>query len=374
MEVIFLIGAVQATFFSILIFNKKEKIVADKILGTWLAILGLHQFFSYLVYNSSAKFVYLGGADAGVYLLHAVLLHMYVETVISRKNKFDKKLLWNLIPVVASYTLFLSYFLQSSEYKLAVYHGKIEISEFVIFAGFILLLAFIYFVIKSVRLLNNHKKNLMEEFSFSETIDLSWLRNLIYSMLLMGGLCVILFIALYFSGISIYYTDFSAYLMLTIFIFALGFWGYKQGKIFNYKEIKNERKRASNTHSENEKSVSAHKIDENLISQADKLKSFIENEKPYLEPKLSLYQLASAFGTTSHQLSFILNNILECNFFEFINSYRVEEVKKRLAREENKQFTIFAIALDCGFNSKASFNRIFKNITGKTPSEYQKSL
>lgn len=374
MEVIFLIGAVQALFFSVLIFNKKEKIVADKILGVWLAILGLHQFFSYLVYGANyEKFVRFAGADAGIYLLHAVMLYIYVETVISKRHRFDKKLLWNLIPVAASYILFLSYFLKSSEYKLAVYYGKIELSEFVVFAVFILLVTFIYFAIKSVRLLNSHKKNVLEEFSFSETVDLSWLRNLVYSMLIMGSISAVMAVALSFSGITIYYADFSGYVMITLFIFALGFWGYKQGKIFSYDEIKNTQKKVSGSPSGSEKNIS-HKIDENLISQADKLKLFIEKEKPYLEPKLSLYQLASSFGITSHQLSFILNNILECNFFEFINSYRVEEVKQRLAQEENKQFTIFAIALDCGFNSKASFNRIFKNFTGKTPSEYQKSL
>jgi len=376
MEVIFLIGAVQALFFSILIFNKKEKFTADKILGTWLALLGLHQLFPYLVYGANyEKLVHLGGTDTGLFLLHAVMLNMYVETVVSKKNLFDKKLLWNLIPVAVCYTLFIPYYFKSAEDKIAVYNGEAELPVFIIFSAFILMTVFVYFSVKSLSLLNRHKKNVKKEFSYSESVDLGWLRNLIYSLLFIGVTSILLVVMLYFPGITtIYETDFIGYLMITFFIFALGFWGYKQGKIFSYKETHAPEEDSYKFYYNKKSNTNKLKQDSDLTLQTDKLKLFIITEKPYLEPKLSLYQLASLLGITSHQLSFILNNILKCNFFEFINYYRVEEVKKRLAKKENKNFTIFSIALECGFNSKASFNRIFKNITGKTPSEYQKSL
>ena len=70
-------------------------------------------------------------------------------------------------------------------------------------------------------------------------------------------------------------------------------------------------------------------------------------------------KLAEEMGITTHYLSNILNNVIHNNFYEVVNKYRGEEVKNKLARNEDKRFTLLAIALESGFNSKASFNRIF---------------
>ena len=107
---------------------------------------------------------------------------------------------------------------------------------------------------------------------------------------------------------------------------------------------------------------------------AKKLKTIVATESLYLNPLLSLPVLADKLNISSNQLSTILNDCMNTNFYDFVNSYRVEEVKQRLASPKYKNQTLLAISGDCGFNSKSAFNRIFKNVTGKTPSQYQKSL
>jgi len=99
----------------------------------------------------------------------------------------------------------------------------------------------------------------------------------------------------------------------------------------------------------------------------------LEEERPYLQSRLTLQELASKLDLPAYQLSQLINREFGQNFFELINHYRVEEVKKKLADPAFQHLTYLGIALESGFNSKASFNRIFKKMTGKTPNEYRKS-
>jgi len=108
------------------------------------------------------------------------------------------------------------------------------------------------------------------------------------------------------------------------------------------------------------------------FSVFNNLDAFMNTEKPFLNPDLKLHDLAKLIGAPAHLLSEYINKKRDLNFFEFINHYRVNEFKQRVHDSEYKQYTLLAIALDVGFNSKASFNRIFKQHTRLTPSQFKK--
>lgn len=99
---------------------------------------------------------------------------------------------------------------------------------------------------------------------------------------------------------------------------------------------------------------------------------YIENEKVFLQKDLTIYDVAKALNTNSNYISNILNNMLDCNFVTFINSYRIEEAKKILISKEYSNYTIQAVSEIVGFNSKSAFNNAFKNKVGITPSDYIK--
>lgn len=120
--------------------------------------------------------------------------------------------------------------------------------------------------------------------------------------------------------------------------------------------------------------ISLKKKNTNPKHQIDiiELRHLMSSQQPYLNPDLKLHDLAQLLNTPPHILSNTINKELEMNFFEFVNRYRVEEFKQRVSSSDFKNYSFLAIALDVGFNSKASFNRIFKKETGITPTQYTK--
>jgi AraC-like DNA-binding protein len=107
---------------------------------------------------------------------------------------------------------------------------------------------------------------------------------------------------------------------------------------------------------------------------AKRLVKLVEDEKLFLNSELKHSAIASKMGISSRYLTDILKNELGKSFNDFINEYRVKEVRRRIHNNEIENLTLYAIALESGFNSKSSFNRIFKKHTGCTPSEFVGSL
>ncbi|MCK4763237.1 MAG: helix-turn-helix domain-containing protein [Candidatus Aminicenantes bacterium] len=106
---------------------------------------------------------------------------------------------------------------------------------------------------------------------------------------------------------------------------------------------------------------------------AKKLIHLLEYEQAYLREDVSLKSLAEELAVSYHQLSQVINEQLQKNFFDLINSYRIEEAQRRLADPKEASRSILAIAFDVGFNTKAAFNRVFKKYAGMTPSQYRKA-
>lgn len=106
----------------------------------------------------------------------------------------------------------------------------------------------------------------------------------------------------------------------------------------------------------------------------DKLLTYMVDEKPYLNPDLRQADVAAATGFSVHEISQVLNVQLNHNFSDFVNAYRVEEIKLRMMTEDAKKYTLTAIAMQCGFSAKSSYLRAFKKATNMTPSEYMASL
>ena len=104
----------------------------------------------------------------------------------------------------------------------------------------------------------------------------------------------------------------------------------------------------------------------------NQIQQLIQEEEMYLEPTISLSSVSATIGKTTQKTSEVINQYAKQNFNDFINSFRIEEAKKKLIDEQSKSYTIASIAFDVGFSSLSSFNSAFKKIEGITPSAYRK--
>ncbi len=105
--------------------------------------------------------------------------------------------------------------------------------------------------------------------------------------------------------------------------------------------------------------------------QLHKVSEWMRADKPFLNPDLTLADLASQTGMTPNALSLCLNAGFGKSFNDFVNAYRIEEVKRRLQAGDTQKLTLLGIAYESGFNSKTTFNRVFKETTGFSPKDYK---
>ncbi len=104
-----------------------------------------------------------------------------------------------------------------------------------------------------------------------------------------------------------------------------------------------------------------------------KLEELMKTQKPYINADLKIDDLAVPLSTSAHTLSFLFNQYLKKNYYDYINEYRVAEFKQMVSAGDTSRYTLTAMSERCGFSSRASFFRHFKKFTGITPSEYIKA-
>ncbi len=221
--------------------------------------------------------------------------------------------------------------------------------------------AFLFLTIRAYR---RYRHYLRDNFSDAETLDFKWLRNLLIGVT--AGITLVWVITLvdrYLMELD-YRQNWIAYFGMSILVYYLAIAGYAAPK------SSSPRLRFS----PEDLPQPATAPFQELESQKEKLEQYVRDEKPFLKPDLSLQELATALGTNTSVLSRLINQGFDQNFNDFINAYRVEVFKEKLLEPGKQHLTLLAIALDCGFNSKATFNRAFRKVTGQSPSEYLRQV
>lgn len=374
MKYIFLIAAFNALFFAFLILQKK-KAIHDKILICWLIYLGLYTGVYALFSNKLfIEFHLLSASFISLLLLHGPFLFLYISALIDRNFQFNGEKLLHFIPFVL-FNLFIviaSFFPEISE-GIRLDHVESEHGTPLLFNLFLILtvLSGPFYFILSILLFKKFDIDIFNYFSSYENVNLNWLRKLVY---IFGGIwtALMIFATVHhvFNMFSWIFCTHGLSLSLSVFIILIGYYGLKQKEIFiQYPDRKIEDVSEPKT-----KYAGISLKESDVEHYVSKLKLFMATEKPYLEATLSLPELANKLEIPSHHLSRIINEQFGVNFFNFVNQYRVEEVKARISNPELKNLSLLGIAYDCGFNTKSAFNRVFKKMTGLTPSEYKNKI
>jgi AraC-like DNA-binding protein len=372
MDIIFIIGATLSFFLAFLVFSKESKTTGDYILGSFLVVLGLYFAILYLESNNIEYPLIVNIIGFDIPLLLGPFMYLYVLLMVKTNNEFKAVYWLHALP----YLLF-------SLYSILYLYGVLEkdTQSNLTYENVTLIKITFYLVmnpaysILALFILKRHKQKIYRTFSYTKNIDLVWLKAVTIGFVVFSGFVLILHFFDRYPIAAISPLGYIIYLALTLYTFFLGYFGLIQQAIYNGKQkgisLSDEVVPKNGNGKEGRYKRSSLKEKEAEVYLEDLL-NYFEKEKPYLNGQLNLVDLSEYLNISIHHLSQIINERLGKNFFDFVNEYRVQEVKTRLSNSEHKQYTLLSIAYDSGFNSKSNFNSTFKKITGFTPSQYLK--
>ena len=304
--------------------------------------------------------------DDGFFFLYGPLIYFYVKGVVYSNFKFRLRDLPHLIP----YTLYVTYFLllifTLNPTEQTQVTQKITTSDLPTWMFLVSILIYIYifsYLWFSQRTLIVYRSIIKDKFSSIEKINLDWLGFIIRSF------TVITIIAMVHNVVPVFGSTFFHYASLIVLLIFTFFFvnrvlvkALNQPEIFSGVELK-----------ELDKYSGSSLNDEEINIYNAQLTTVLEKEKLYLNPELTIKDLADHLQTSAKVLSQVINQSFNKKFYDFINSYRCEEVKAILHGPDDK-ITILEAMYQAGFNSKSSFNKEFKKLTGQTPTEFKKSI
>jgi AraC-like DNA-binding protein len=356
------IGISQSFFAGLLISTKKPFTVANRLMATWLFLICTELIFALL--NSRVIEMYSFHFIAFTY---GPLLYLYVVFMTNPERKFNWFSIIHFIPFAVFFAVSVIFRTVPLLKDLRNFFAPDRfISLRIVYSTTFFLSVTIYSILAFIEI-RKHQRNLRNIISYtSDVITLNWLKVISISfyvsfliLFFLGGLNMI-------GNFIPFDPYFIVFAFIAIFSFVYSFYGIKQPVIFG-EEVKID--------TDNKKDVEKYIKSGLKDYQAEKylkdLIAFMSNKKPYLNRDLSIQDLSDTTGIPRHYLTQVLNETHGKNFFTFINEYRVNEVIERFKDHKNDNFTILAIAFDSGFNSKTTFNSIFKSLTGMTPSEYR---
>jgi len=380
-----LVLVLQGLIFSFLLFGKyiKTKDISYAILGLILLITCYHRttytigFMDwYDTYRNTKINYYL----INLGFIVVPLVYLYVRSITSSDFKLKRKHLWHFLPGIIYIVIklvILVYDANQPGFKETQNGYLVQNFQWKYVDPFQSVLSYIQIIIYlvlSLQLYFNYRRNIQQYFSNMYQLELNWMRGFlfVYAALFLydiGQTMVNLTITElswtqkwwlhFFNALAIIYIGVKGYFTNTDRLKGLEFDGNTTiGSVAFTGE-----------NSENEIVLPAEVKD-----LAEKIEQYFQIEKPHLDPDLNLISLSKTLKANRADISEAINSGLGKNFNDYVNHYRVQEVKKMLLEGKQQQLSLLGIALECGFNSKATFNRVFKKMTGQSPSQFVSTL
>lgn len=365
MEWIFHIGIAQSFFSAFILFSKKSNNLADRILASWMIFISLELWHMLFEINHSPIHAY--SSNFGFYsLTFGPFLFLYVSKLTQENPRFTAKDLLHFLPYLV-YSLTHLLFYTNRVLKSDLVENDLGWFMLNILRVISLFLSLAWYSFLAYKLLIKHKETVKDSYSIdSSKVTLSWLNQIIIIFVVTY---VILIINLLTGNVALKLLNTSHLIPaigLTFFCFSLSYFGFIQPNLF---QAANQPIALSPQAKEDELLNG-----EKRKKYWERIQAFMHKEKPFLNPELTIKELADCVKLPRHYITELLKSEVDKNFFTFVNNYRMEEVKSRLVSDKYRKASVLQIALDSGFNSKSSFNAIFKQDTGMTPSEFRKSM
>lgn len=366
MKILYAMGIMLSLFLLFLLMFKPKKARHEQILAWWMGMIAVHQL---LVYGHQSgeifQYPHLLGIEFSLPLIQAIFHFFYVSEITRPGSTKIKKWIPHLMPVVILILLAIPFYALSGEEKIKVYeHDGEGFVWYNILQVILIVVLGLGYAFWSLLLIQKHQLSVQQLYSNTEGKNLRWLQ---YLSIGLGGIWLLVIAfddAIIFAGVAI----------LVLFI---GFFGINQVPIFYSRpedkeeelEIVEEISPSKPEAPERYVKSGLKAVDVDLIYE--RLTHTMEQDRLYLQSDLSLAELAAHLHIHPNHLSQVINVRSQKNFFHYINTLRVEAFIQ-LASDPvyRERHTLLAIAFDCGFNSKSTFNKYFKQHTGQTPTQF----
>lgn len=315
------------------------------------------------------------------------VIYFYVQSLFNPSFRFGKKDWLHLIPGLL-YLLFSGAMVITDKLVLQDYYflasgADPDFDTWYQLSGFVSM--FIYFLL-SLRYYRLYRKLMMQVISYADHVLFRWVRNFLVAFLVMLTLRLLFFILgelmdfaykgfwwyFLFFGISFYYIAITGYAnsIETKVPFRAGGPGYPGTVLLLPAAGLQQESLTEEAELIAVEPVLKKEADVQLAGWKEKILEQMQVHKAFEDPELSLAVLAKGLKTNPALISRTINLGFEQNFNDFVNQFRINAVKEMLEKGEHKKQTLLGIAFDCGFNSKATFNRSFKKATGMSPKEW----
>lgn len=341
--------------------RKKGDTIANVLISLFVL---LHSFFtihlSLFLSNYSFNFPHSLYITASFSFLYGPLLYFYFKRI-AGKYKFKLVDVLHLIPSIALFLYFLPIYLLPTADKLNMLFNRYETTHSIVIAVVtiksISLITYGYLIYRIYRKCLNITPKLQIEI-------LKWKRNIT----ILNTVYVVSYVIYGIAVIKNIFTDILVYpqiFAMSIIVLYVGYTAYVQPRVFSKKYLFNE------LFLKYQKSGLTEGFSNDLKEQ---LLQLLTSEKVYKKNDINLDLLSQKLGTTRHNLSQVINEHFDVNFFNLINKYRIQEAQEIFKSDTNNNLNIIDVAYDVGFNNKVTFNKAFKEQMNLTPSEYLKNL
>ncbi|MBR9854151.1 MAG: helix-turn-helix transcriptional regulator [Algicola sp.] len=362
-DFILIVGIVLSIITLLKLYKTENNQLPKKILMVFWFFIGITILHFYgLLHKLDLLFIPTYVFENGSRFVLAVLIYLYVKSLFENDKGF-------LIRHFAHFVPFLFYLLGYTIPSVINYINNDDIFSYIQTIDEHINLALIKdsygiaYLVLSLRIFNAYEPRLKGFYSSFKEKDFVWVKKFI--LLFLIAVCIDLVITI--SEISFgYHANWDAFITLFFVIAAIGYLGY-----FGLSQNTLPITTSNLDHTVWANGNSDQEIRE-VAENALLLERLFKEDKVHLQPDLTLNDLAQKLQISSRELSTFLNEGLQTNFYEKVNHHRVEEAKNILVTDKVLQYKIAAIGELCGFNSKSSFYRIFKNSTGYSPSAYRR--
>ncbi len=376
LHIIALLGAVQGLILTGVLTAQRRNRTANRVLAA--AMLAFTIYLATAVYHAAGLVEVLPhffGAAYPMPLLYGPLIYLYAVTASNRSRRLTRWDALHFAPFVLTIVLGLSIYLMSGPDKIALYHAlqRGDAPLLIRVVNPLKLLSGVTYAVITLRFLRRHRAIVKDNYSSLERVNLQWLVRLAGA----GAAIWVLAVAFEVTQfVPFQRGDDVITLAIALLVYDIGYMALRQPEIFRFDAgdpppAQPPLPPSEPVESRYERSGLS---DWEAAALKKALLAAMDADRPWQDSGLTLADLARRLSTTPHKLSELLNSQLEQTFYDFVNGYRVRSVQRRIESGDARSLTILSLALDAGFASKSTFNDVFKKHTGKTPSDYRRSV